>query len=499
MMRLVIYAALALPAAAPAHTPLQPFAQAVRALESALSHLGEPLSPEEKRRINDAVARADEEAAVAEIEDVLDAHALAIVEINPESRVKVTQGRARPALIQGGTCAFLVKVINDAGVTAPLVVESPNSAPVSISSFSSGGSPEPPVTVRPEDVLDRWAEISLYKKPPLRERLSGFRLEYQVLLVGSRDAGQLSAKIAFNVGQGSQDIGFRNDVRVLFDSAPAHPVTLRVRDEKGRPSVAAFRIRDGLDRLYPLPAKRLAPDLPFQPQVYRADGDVVRLPAGRYSVSCSRGPEYLSETKELQVSGPAELSFALSRWIDPAKLGWYSGDHDLEVSGFPSSHAGHLVLLGLQDQDYPGTRRIEDWPSWDLPILRWAKAQGAVAGFAHSGLGLLVSSNELPNYDVPGFDGIGANEYVVDVTHPGSVDFISAGDTPYTAELNVWYHTLNVGFRTRISGETDFPASRTSAWARVAPTPSCPARSRIAPSSRRSAPGRATSRTARAT
>ncbi|NDA69210.1 MAG: hypothetical protein EBY09_21710, partial [Verrucomicrobia bacterium] len=24
-------------------------------------------------------------------------------------------------------------------------------------------------------------------------------------------------------------------------------------------------------------------------------------------------------------------------------------------------------------------------------------------------------------------------------------------------ELNIWYHTLNVGFRTRISGETDFP------------------------------------------
>ena len=24
-------------------------------------------------------------------------------------------------------------------------------------------------------------------------------------------------------------------------------------------------------------------------------------------------------------------------------------------------------------------------------------------------------------------------------------------------ELSIWYHTLNVGFRTRISGETDFP------------------------------------------
>jgi hypothetical protein len=37
------------------------------------------------------------------------------------------------------------------------------------------------------------------------------------------------------------------------------------------------------------------------------------------------------------------------------------------------------------------------------------------------------------------------------------VDFISAGDTPYVWELNIWYHTLNAGFRTRISGETDFP------------------------------------------
>jgi hypothetical protein len=53
----------------------------------------------------------------------------------------------------------------------------------------------------------------------------------------------------------------------------------------------------------------------------------------------------------------------------------------------------------------------------------------------------------------------------VDVTHevpgPGSqlvpaVDFVSTVDTPYVWELNMWYDTLNVGFRTRISGETDF-------------------------------------------
>jgi hypothetical protein len=131
--------------------------------------------------------------------------------------------------------------------------------------------------------------------------------------------------------------------------------------------------------------------------------------------------------------------------------------YDVEISGFPSSHAGHLVLLGLKDQDYPDAKRLEDWPTWTLPILRWAKAQGAVVGFAHSGWGLEVKGRDLPNYEVPGFDGIGANEYIVDVTHPDAVDFISAGDTPSVWELNIWYHTLNVGFRTRISGETDFP------------------------------------------
>ena len=84
------------------------------------------------------------------------------------------------------------------------------------------------------------------------------------------------------------------------------------------------------------------------------------------------------------------------------------------------------------------------------------KAQGAVTGFAHSGIGLIVKSRDLPNYEMPSFDGIGANEYIMDVTHD-VVDFISAADTPFVSELNIWYHTLNCGFRTRVSGETDFP------------------------------------------
>ena len=53
-------------------------------------------------------------------------------------------------------------------------------------------------------------------------------------------------------------------------------------------------------------------------------------------------------------------------------------------------------------------------------------------------------------------DGIGANEYIVTVTQ-NAVDFFSLGDTPAPWELNMWYQVLNSGFKTRISGETDFP------------------------------------------
>jgi hypothetical protein len=501
---------------------LQPLAQQVHQIESALAYLGQPLSAQEISSIDQAVTERDESKAVARLESILDDHVLAIVQINAESRVKVEAGPAPPELVEAGTRIFLVKVINQAGVTAQLKVESPNSGNVYIQSTEN---PQPPMELTPQQAANRWADISLYQNPPMLPRLSGLAVEYQVLAVYSRDAGQRSAIISFNVGQGTQDIGFRNDTTVLFTAIPARPVTLRVHNENGDPAMASFIVRDKLGRLYPNPAKRLAPDFFFQPQVYRADGETLRLPVGQYTVTYTGGPEYLTGQKEVTVDakGPSEIEFHLDRWFDPATYGWYSGDHhihaagcrhymnpaegvlpddmmrqirgegvnvgsvltwgpdyyyqkqffsghdhplstprqlmhyDMEISGFPSSHSGHLVLLDLKDQDYPGTKRLTDWPTWDLPVLRWAKQQGAVVGFAHSGFGLEVHTSDLPNYEVPGFDGIGANEYIVDVTFPDTVDFISAVDTPYVWELNMWYHTLNLGFRTRIAGETDFP------------------------------------------
>src|SRR5208282_5623580 len=132
-------------------------------------------------------------------------------------------------------------------------------------------------------------------------RLSGLSVEYRILEIYSHDRGQRSAKIGFNVGQGTQDIGFRNEAVLTFDILPAKIVRFHVLDEKGEPATAAFVIRDGVDRIYPNPSKRLAPDLFFQPQIYRADGDKVVLPAGNYTVTCSMGPEYIAQRKELTV------------------------------------------------------------------------------------------------------------------------------------------------------------------------------------------------------
>src|SRR5206468_9923455 len=142
------------------------------------------------------------------------------------------------------------------------------------------------------------------------------------------------AKVSFNVGQGTQDIGFRNEADTLFTCLPAHPVTLRVRDENNQPTTAAFVIRDAQKRVYPSQAKRLAPDFPFHPQVYRADGESLKLPDGDYTVEFSRGPESIPQTKSVKLDAQTrQLDFQVKRWIDPAQSGWWSGDHHIHAAG----------------------------------------------------------------------------------------------------------------------------------------------------------------------
>jgi hypothetical protein len=525
----------------------QPFLAAAERLMEAAEFLGAPFVEKEAAVLREAM-KAHDAAAVARAQSVLDARTLFIVTINPEQRVKVAVGTAKPELDEGGWRAFLVKVVNEAGTTAPLRVTSPHAGAV----FAKGAranesAPEP---VPPYEA--RWADVQMFDAPPLCPALSGLAVEYRLLQVYSRDAGKREGLFRFDVGQGTQDLGFRGEASVLFTCRPAREVTLRVRDEEGAPCVASLLIKDAAQRVYPSQIKRLAPDFGFQPQIYRGDGETVKLPDGTYEITFSRGPESLPETRRVKI-GPEtkEVSFQVRRWIDPSKRGWWSGDHhihaagcahytsptegvhapdmarhcqgedlkiganltwgpcfdyqkqfftgsedkvsrypfllryDVEVSGFGSHKSGHLCLLRLKEQMYPGGDSSAHWPTLGLNTLKWAQKQGAVCGPAHSGWGLAAmppgmlsnagsknsaqvqtASTEVPNYLIPPFDGIGANEYIVDVTHEvegpdgkpvPAVDFMSMVDTPIAWEMNIWYHTLNAGFRTRISGETDFP------------------------------------------
>lgn len=189
--------------------------------------------------------------------------------------------------------------------------------------------------------------------------------------------------------------------------------------------------------------------------------------------------------------------------------------YDLEISGFGSEALGHVCLLNLKEQNYPGSdgTKTKGWPTWTSPVLRWAKEQGGVTGYAHSGSGLEINAraaakrllarldknmdgwltqseadagllplpfpridadrdgsitepeliaahdlaaDQLPNLAVPEMNGVGAMEVAVTVS-AGLCDFISAMDTPRIAEWNMWYHLLNCGFPLKVSGETDFP------------------------------------------
>ena len=70
-----------------------------------------------------------------------------------------------------------------------------------------------------------------------------------MLQVYCKDAGQREAELGFNVGQGSQDIGFRNSIHILFTIQPSVKVKFRVKDDDGSPTMASFLITDGVERM----------------------------------------------------------------------------------------------------------------------------------------------------------------------------------------------------------------------------------------------------------
>jgi hypothetical protein len=542
----------------------QPLGGNVERLLQALDFLGTKL-PDDLTK--DLLAAAKDRNA-KKIQELLDPHVLVQVSLSPESRVKGTRGPADAKLQQGGYVPFIIKVVNDSTVKKTLHLTSPQAGKV---------------YNEKEDAKGRFLDLEMYASPPLTANLSGLKVEYAVALIYSAESGKREATLAFDVGQGTQDLGFRAETPVLFDARPGIPVRLSITDVDGKPTVGRFTFKDKAGHVYPPQAKRLAPDFFFQQQIYREDGGTVLLPPGEFAMFYGRGPEYRQVEKKVTIpeKGDAKIAVKLERWITPSAYGFYSGDHhihaagcqhytnptegvfakdmflhvkgeglnvgcnltwgpcydfqrqffeekpnkisepltvikyDIEVSGFGSQALGHVCLLNLREQTYPGSEgtKTKGWPTWTTPLMKWAKQQGAVTGYAHSANGLEVKpaaaakrllteldtdkdgklskdeaakgllpedfdkidankdgfltedelkasiarvAGALPNLAIPEMDGIGAQEICV-TTSQHLCDFISAMDTARVPEWNCWYHIMNCGFPLKASGETDFP------------------------------------------
>lgn len=564
----------------------QPLAANIARLRQALDYLGTPLPGSLGRALDDAGRAGDASA----LQRLIDAQVLLAVHINPEARVKAERGAAPAALQQAGYTPVLLKVINESRGTQRLRIGSPQAGPPYAGMTKLAGErmqqPHLRENENVEGRTDRFLEVELFTAPPMTTHLSGLDVEYVVALVYASEPGRREATLTFDIGEGTQDLGFRAEVPILFTVRPAVPVRLLVRDDDGAPTTGRFQFVDHHGHVFPPQARRLAPDLFFQKQIYRAHGEVVLLPPGELTMFYGRGPEYRWKQRRVSIDPPsaggapsAEIAVKLERWIDPAARGYFSGDHhihaagcahytsptegvdpsdmfrqvkgeglnvgsvltwgpgfdhqqqffaphadarsepatvmkyDIEVSGFGSEALGHVVLLNLREQIYPGARGSKGWPSWTLPVLRWAKAQGGVVGYAHSGSGLEIdpaaatsrllsaldadrdgrldvseaargllpetldaadtnrdgflsepelrhshdrASDRLPNLAVPELNSVGAQEIFVTAAL-GAVDFISTMDTDRIREWNAWYHLMNAGLPVKASGETDFP------------------------------------------
>jgi hypothetical protein len=558
----------------------QPLAANILRVVEAFDSLGAPLAADFRAAVKKAADARDDQ----KIQQLLDPRVLLLVSINPESRVKVGRGPAPAQLQQAGYTPVLVKVINDSRGTQRLRIGSPQSGPVFAGMTELAGNRMQQQFLRvnenTERRTDRFLELEMHTAPPLTPELSGLEVEYAIALIYSSEAGRREATFTFDVGQGTQDLGFRAETPVLFDVKPAVAVKLAVRDTDGTPTTGRFLFVDKHGHVFPPQAKRVAPDLFFQKHIYRADGETVLLPPGEFTMSYGRGPEYrwLTRTVTVPATG-ADLAVKLERWTHPAAAGFYSGDHhihasgcahytcptegvepadmfrqvkgealnvgsvltwgpgfdrqqqffapavnalsepltlmkyDIEVSGFGSQALGHVCLLNLREQIFPGADGTKNWPTWTLPVLEWTKAQGGVTGYAHSGSGLQIepmaaarrlidqldanhdgrldageaarglmpepfatidenrdgvlteaeltashdrAADQLPNLGIPELNSVGAQEIFVTAAH-GACDFISAMDTERIREWNAWYHLMNCGLPVKASGETDFP------------------------------------------
>src|SRR5690606_7397675 len=210
--------------------------------------IGSILPAEDVARLLALKDRAYDQETVSAVQSILDPYCLAGVSINPEARVMVVPGPAEKQLISEGWTNFLVKIHNQGGVTGRLKATGPTAQPVLHISTTS-----PRVMKKNEltegELDNRFLEVLMFEDRPMKPALSGLPLEYAIIQVYTCEKGKREARLGFDVGEGTQDLRYRNTIDLLFDIKPSVKVIFNIKDFNGEPARASRLIRDGIVRI----------------------------------------------------------------------------------------------------------------------------------------------------------------------------------------------------------------------------------------------------------
>ena len=555
----------------------QPLAANAGRLAKAFDFLGAPLPAAAGKDL----AKAIEDKDAKRVQEVLDPHVLFVVTINPEARVKAARGPAEPTLQQAGWTPVLIKVVNESTVKKPLKMASPQSGEVYSGPGRDSRDPKaspkivdrflelevfksPPMTPELSGLGVEYVLGLVYSSEAgKREATIGFDVGQGNQDLGFRGevAVLFEVRPAVKVKVKVEDFDAKPTVArfTITDAAgkvyPPQPKRLApdffFQKQIYRPDGGTvllppgeFVVEYGRGPEYHLKRTKLKveekdkdPQLAVKLERWLNPADYGWY-SGDHHIHAAGCAHYTNPTEGvlpedmfLHVKGEGLNVGCCLTWgpcYDYQRKFFEASPHnltepftvlkyDVEVSGFGSQALGHVCLLNLRDQTFPGSEgtKVKGWPTWTTPLMRWAKEQGGVTGYAHSANGLQVNpeqstrrlfvaldrgtkghltpddakagpwplpeafakidadgdgkvtevelaqsvkrtANNLPNLAIPEMNGIGAQEICV-TTAMGVCDFISAMDTQRVPEWNCWYHIMNCGFLLKVSGETDFP------------------------------------------
>ena len=259
-----------------------------------------------------------------------------------------------------------------------------------------------------------------------------------------------------------------------------------------------------------LSANRHKGPIRFRPLNYYffADGTLsLKVPPGRCTVEVRKGYEYIPShrTFELDQGQVLDATVSLSRWIDMAALGWYSGDTHIHFERTGTNDDDLLTLTSARDIRYAFSLSMNTRGySLGRAFESWHQAHGLGDGSVRNrGPYFLTSGQEYRTRTLGHVTILMGREYVPGAGHTrstdsgpslgvigdqarklgGAIGLNHGGYTRLEADslalagkmdflellqfggyrglgLDGWYDFLNLGYRWPIVGASDYPYTR---------------------------------------